>query len=72
MFQDYYWRALLRYCVDNNSYNGCDLPPFDNEFEKLSETNDAHVDVTGLNREFRTQNGVSASNVCNGETTRQW
>ncbi|XP_070557357.1 uncharacterized protein [Ptychodera flava] len=31
LVQDYYWLQLLRYCVRNNAYTGCELPNFDEE-----------------------------------------
>lgn len=34
IFQDYNWNKLLKLCVDNGSYQGCDTPP---ELLKKSE-----------------------------------
>uniref|UniRef100_A0ACD5TUW5 Uncharacterized protein n=2 Tax=Avena sativa TaxID=4498 RepID=A0ACD5TUW5_AVESA len=64
--KDKYWDKLLRYCADNGSYQGCPLPPPEEEFgySGYSDTRDEPAAGWEYNREpsdFRHDNAPSST-----------
>ena len=53
IFQDTNWRALLKYCFDNDSYVGCDLPSFNEHQEE--EPYDCGSQAMQLNNDITEQ-----------------
>jgi helicase MOV-10 len=68
LLQDRYWDRLLRYCADNGSYQGCPLPPPEEEFgySGYSDTRDQSASGWEYNQEpsdggFRHDNAPSST-----------
>lgn len=63
-WQDPNWDELLRYCSDNNSYNGCPLPERQNHAEEEQSGREANS-----NPKFEIEN-PSASIAWRGESSQ--
>ena len=64
VLQDFYWRALLRYCLKNKAYAGCE-PPSEETMRRLCGPEEERMDAEPFQGDLPSEKGTATEEVSN-------